>query len=85
MSEVGLSEEASIGENSCRKALDRIRESEMKSRRVMGFISIAIFLLGLLFCPPQNQGGGNNWGSDSWKSLDLVIIKPVGPYRLVMW
>lgn len=38
-------------------AVDGDKESEVKSRGTVGLNSMAIFLLSLLFCPSQNQGG----------------------------
>lgn len=82
MLEVGLSEEANRSEDSCGKALDGDEEKEVKSRGAVALNSMPIFLPVLLFCPSQHQGE-DNWESDSWKILALVIIKPVGLYRLV--
>lgn len=66
------------------RAADEDKESEVKSRGALELNSMAVFLLDILFYSSQRQGG-ENWGKNSWKSLDLVVIKPVGSYRLVLW
>lgn len=75
--EIGLPKDASRGGDSLVKAVNGEKKSKVKSKGDVGLNSMAFFLLNLLYNSFQSQRG-DNWGRDSWKSLDLVIIKPVG-------